>query len=53
MEIAIKAKHNYVAAHDDELSFKKREVLTLISVLSDRGWWQAKNAQGEGLLLGV
>ena len=47
MEVQIRAKFNYNAAHSDELSFKKKEILTLVSKLSDKGWWEARNASGE------
>lgn len=43
----MQAKYPYSGQRSDELSFKKKEVLTLVSKLHDKGWWRCKNAANE------
>lgn len=51
MEVQVSAKYPYTGQRSDELSFKKKEVLTLVSKLHDKGWWRCKNSSGqEGLV---
>ena len=41
------AKYPYTAKRADELSFQKREVLTLVDKRDDKGWWLARSEAGE------
>ncbi len=41
------AKYAYSAVRPDELSFAKKQVLTLLDKKDDKGWWLAKTESGD------
>ena len=51
MATTIRARHNYSAVNTDELSFKKKELLTLLDRGANKGWWKAENAAGRSGLV--
>jgi hypothetical protein len=45
MELKVVCKYAYSAKRADELSFQKKEILTVLDKRDDKGWWLAENSE--------